>query len=145
VIRVRREFPLLRSQFYIHKPDQVNKRLGYNIHWLNSAGLPMTEKDWINPNRLTLGWMLESVVNARCVHCLLTIFDAGSGTDEFMLPEGWHWVALLDTASNDGVPVERYFEVGKPITVEEKSVIVLYGMSSQCDLADADDLLVTPR
>lgn len=143
VIRVRREFPLLRSQFYIHKPDQINKRPGYNIHWLSKAGVPMAETDWTCPNSLTLGWMLESVVNAKCVHCLLTIFNASNESDDFELPKGWHWVALLDTATSDGLPSERYIELSKALTIEEKSIVVLYGMSSQCDIEQTEELLVS--
>lgn len=143
VLRVRREFPLLRSQFFIHKPDEVNKRPGYNIHWLSKEGVPMTEVDWTRPNSLTLGWMLESVVNARCVHCLLTIFNSGNENDAFALPRGWHWVALLDTATSDGLPVERYVELEKALEIEEKSIVVLYGMSSQCDIEQTEELLVS--
>lgn len=143
VLRVRREFPLLRSQFYIHKPDEVNKRPGYNIHWLSRAGEPMTQADWSSPESLALGWMLESVVNAKCVHCLLTIFNSGSERSDFHLPKGWHWVALLDTATSDGLPVERYVELEKALEIEEKSIVVLYGMSSQCDIGELDELLVS--
>lgn len=145
VIRVRKEFPLLRSRFYIHKPEIVNRRPGYNIHWLNQNGEPMTEPDWIRNEQLTLGWMLESVVNSRCVHCLLTLFNSSGHTVPFQLPPHWHWVAILDTAASDGLPVERYVDRDAKLAVEEKSMIVLYGMSSQCDIENGDGLLSVPE
>lgn len=142
VIRVRREFPLLHSEFYIHKPDQKGKRAGYNIHWLNQDGEPMKESDWLHHDVLTLGWMLESVVNAKCVHCLLTLFNAGQTAVDFKLPGGWHWVAILDTAASDGLPVERYVDLDAQLKVEEKSMLVLYGMSNQCEIDTDEALLV---
>jgi len=136
VIRVRREFPLLRSPFYIHKPEEQLIQAGYNIHWLNKLGEPMKEIDWSQPEERCLGWLLESVVNARCVHCLLTLFNAGDKPVTFTLPGGWYWVALLDTAAGDGLPRERYVEREQTLQVEEKAMMVLYGMSSQCDTHD---------
>lgn len=142
VIRIRREFPLLRSHFYIHKPEEKNKRAGYNIHWLSRTGEPMKDGDWLKNDVLTLGWMLESVVNAKCVHCLLTLFNTGGVVEEFQLPKGWHWVAILDTAASDGLPIERYVDLEATLRVEEKSMIVLYGMSNQCDISTDNKLLV---
>jgi isoamylase len=141
VIRVRREFPLLRSPFFIHKPEEQVVQAGYNIHWLNKDGKPMQESEWANGEEFCLGWMLESVVNSRCVHCLLSLFNASDKPVNFQLPPGWYWVALLDTAANDGLPVERYVELEKALVVEEKAMIVLYGLSSQCDW-QADPLMV---
>lgn len=140
-IRVRREFPLLRSQFYIHKPDVENKRPGYNIHWLNKDGEAMSESGWLQPGVSTLGWMLESVVNAQCIHCLLTLFNPSAEPADFKLPKGWHWVALLDTASSDGLPVERYVELNASVPIEEKAMIVLYGMSSHCEAGCSSALM----
>ncbi len=134
VIRVRREFPLLRSRFYIHKPEEQVRQAGYNIHWINKDGAAMQEQDWHQPENATLGWMLESVVNAKCVHCLLTLFNSGEQTEKFALPAGWHWVALLDTATLNGLPEERYVELEQRLSVQEKSMIVLYGLSNLCDL-----------
>lgn len=133
VIRVRREFPLLHSPFFIHKPEEQVIKAGYNIHWLNKDGLPMSESDWANGDELCLGWMLESVVNSRCVHCLLSLFNASDKSVDFKLPSGWYWVALLDTAASDGLPVERYVELEKALVLEERAMTVLYGLSSQCD------------
>ena len=142
VIRVRREFPLLRSRFFIHKPEERLRRPGYNIHWLNQEGEPMTEEDWAREEACELGWMLESEVNAKCVHCLLTLFNSGSKEAKFKVPKGWHWVALLDTAISDGLPGERYIELEKTLVVGEKAMMVLYGMSSQCDLDNDPSLLI---
>ena len=133
-IRIRREFPLLRSPFYIHKPSDKEHSPGYNIHWLNKSGKPMTEPDWSQKGEPCVGWMLESVVNASCVHCLLTLFNPSSRREQFDLPESWHWVALLDTATDDGIPVEKYVDLEARISIEQKSMIVLYGMSNQCDI-----------
>jgi len=143
-LRIRREFSLLRSSFYIHKPDEKFKSPGYNIHWLNKSGGPMREMDWQSHDLSTLGWMLESVVNAKCVHCLLTLFNPGSNAEEFKLPKGWYWIALLDTAASDGLPVDRYIEMEESVKIEEKTMIVLYGMSSQCEL-DSDSMLSTDK
>jgi isoamylase len=140
VIRVRREFPLLRSPFFIHKPEEQVTQAGYNIHWLNKEGGPMTEAEWTQPEERCLGWMLESVVNAHCVHCLLTLFNSSDKAVTFTLPGGWYWVALLDTAAGDGLPRERYVDPEQTLDVEEKAMMVLYGMSSQCDIQD--DLLM---
>ncbi|MBC6903886.1 glycogen debranching enzyme GlgX [Saccharophagus sp. K07] len=141
VIRVRREFHLLRSPFFIHKPEEQVTKAGYNIHWLNRDGVPMKDEEWSRPDEVCLGWMLESVVNSRCVHCLLSLFNAGDKASSFRLPPGWYWVALLDTAATDGLPVERYVELENELVVEEKSMMVLYGLSSQCDW-QTDPLLV---
>jgi hypothetical protein len=81
------------------------------------------------------------VVNARCVHCLLSLFNSSDKPVNFQLPTGWYWVALLDTAAGDGLPMARYVELEKTTVVEEKAMIVLYGLSSQCDW-QADPLLV---
>lgn len=145
VIRVRREFPLLRSRFYIHKPEEKNKRPGYNIHWLNKDGKPMKEDEWLQDGTASLGWMLESVVNAKCVHCLLTLFNSSAELIEFQLPTGWHWVVLLDTATSDGLPVERYIELERSLDIGEKAMVVLYGMSSQCDIDGDPSLLVNKQ
>ena len=113
--------------------EQV-RQAGYNIHWINKDGAAMQEQDWHQPENATLGWMLESVVNAKCVHCLLTLFNSGEQTEKFALPAGWHWVALLDTATLNGLPEERYVELEQRLSVQEKSMIVLYGLSNLCDL-----------
>lgn len=136
VIRIRREFPLLRSRFYIHKPEDQIIKAGYNIHWYNQDGQPMKSEEWSQPDAITLGWMLESVVNARCVHCLLILYNAGDATQEFALPEGWQWVVLLDTTTEDGLPVERFVELETRLKIHEKSLIVLYGLSDNCGIKD---------
>ena len=135
VLRVRREFPLLRSHFFIHKPDESNTR-GYNIHWLNQQGLPMEQDDWQRSDNKILGWMLESLVNASCVHCLLTVFNAADDACDFILPSEWNWVALLDTSKNDGLPSDRYIELEKPLPLQGKAMMVLYGLSNQCSISD---------
>src|SRR5690606_32918076 len=102
---------------------------GYNIHWYNQDGQPMKSEEWSKPDAITLGWMLESVVNARCVHCLLILYNAGDATQEFALPVGWQWVVLLDTTTEDGLPVARFVELETRLKIHEKSLIVLYGLS----------------
>lgn len=134
VIKVRREFPLLRSNFFIHKPEELGRRAGYNIHWFNKNGQAMKQADWDKENSHSVGWMLESVVNAKCVHCLFTLFNAGEAAESFELPENWNWVGLLDTATADGLPVERYIDMEKAVVVDEKAMMVLYGMSNHCEI-----------
>ncbi len=134
VIRIRREFPLLRSRFYIHKPEDQIKKAGYNIHWYNQDGEPMKTEEWSRPDATTLGWMLESVVNARCVHCLLILYNSGDEAQGFALPTGWQWVVLLDTTTDDGLPEERFVELEKRLRVQDKSMVVLYGLSNFCEI-----------
>ncbi len=131
VLKVRRDFPLLRSRSYIHKPDP-DKKPGYNIHWLNKDGKPMEESEWQSSQCFTLGWMLESVVDRQCVHCLLTLFNSGNETVAFSLPEDWHWTVLIDTNTNNGLPGATDMELGSTINVEFKSMLILYGISNQC-------------
>lgn len=141
VLKIRRDFPLLRSRNYVHKPEVANRKQGYNIHWLNQQGKPMAEAEWQAPETLTLGWMLESVVDANCVNCLLTLFNSSDGPADFVLPGDWFWTVLLDTASADGLPKSSGEEVAKVLVLPEKSMLILYGMSSQCLLNDQEPLL----
>ena len=141
VLKVRRDFPLLRSKSYIHKPEESSA--GYNIHWLSTSGEPMTQEQWQTPKAHALGWMLESVVDAKCEHCLLTLFNAGQNPQTFKLPKQWHWVVLMDTTQSDGLPVEKYIELEADLELSEKSMLILYGMSKRCELTDQTPLVVT--
>lgn len=143
VLKVRRDFPLLRSRSFIHKPD-ANKKPGYNIHWLNANGLPMEEVQWQTPDAYTLGWMLESVADSNSVHCLLTLFNAGDETVEFTLPGDWRWVVLLDTSANEGLPEADGAQVHGKAPVKEKSMAILYGVRGTKEFETQGPLLVDP-
>jgi len=110
VLKVRRDFPLLRSRNYIHKPEEESA--GYNIHWLSTSGEAMTEEQWRKSDAHVVGWMLESVMDTKCVHCLLTLFNASDVNEPFTLPDAWHWIVLIDTVAGDGLPVDKYAELG---------------------------------
>lgn len=142
VLRVRREFPLLRSPFYIHPPEEQFKKAGYNIHWFSAQGQIMEEADWLDTDNHTLGWMLESVVNSQCVHCLLTLFNAGDQPTEFKLPGDWQWIALLDTATSDGLPEDRYAELARGVPIDGKALMVFYGLSSQCNIGVEPNIMM---
>lgn len=126
-VAIRKQFPLFRCGFYVHKPDELGSKQGYDIHWLDAQARPMRDADWQQYSRHHLMWMLESVTQAAGVQALLMVFNAGFEVESFRLPLGWHWKCLLDTRTAKGEPKLVEPLKGQAFLVHEKSVLVFYG------------------
>jgi isoamylase len=131
---IRRNFPLLRSRFYIHKPGELGSQQGFDIHWLDRQARPMRDQDWQEQNLHSLMWMLESEVASACKHSLLLLFNAEDHRQHFSLPLGWRWKCLLDSRSARGEPLLVHPPKGSAFMVHEKSLLIFYGESLDCSL-----------
>jgi glycogen operon protein len=91
--------------------------------WLRAEGGEMTDQDWADPGRRTLGWLLAG---GDAAHELLILLHAGDDDVMFALParEASAWEVVLDTAAADGAP-EGITPVNGVRTLTARSAAVL--------------------
>ena len=133
-LAIRRAQPVLRTPFYIHKPDEIGAASGFDIHWLDRQARPMRDSDWQEQNLHSLQWMLETEDAEGCKQAVLLLLNADERTQTFYLPLGWRWECLLDTRHPAGEPVMAYLPKGSAFMVHDKSLLLFFGQSLECSL-----------
>lgn len=133
-LAIRRDHPVLRTPFYIHKPDELGASSGYDIHWLDRQARPMRDVDWQEQNLHSLQWMIETEDAEACKKAILVLLNADERTHTFYLPLGWRWECLLDSRHPKGEPIMAYLPKGSAFMVHDKSLLLFYGESLECSL-----------
>ncbi|HMY40983.1 MAG TPA: glycogen debranching enzyme GlgX, partial [Marinagarivorans sp.] len=133
-LSIRRAHPVLRTPFYIHKPDELGAASGFDIHWLDRQARPMRDADWQEQNLHSLQWMLETEDAEACKQAVLLLLNADERTQTFYLPLGWRWECLLDSRHPAGEPVMAYLPKGSAFMVHDKSLLLFFGQSLECSL-----------
>ena len=107
MIALRRSQPVLRRRTFLNGQTPGSA----DVLWLRPDANEMTEADWSDPNRRTLGVLLDgqaiqerSERGERIVgDTLLILFNAGPDDVAYTLPTkpGTQWERLIDTAETD--------------------------------------------
>ncbi len=124
--QLRREFPVLHHQHYIHDDGSAD---GAAIQWLNSEGQPMREEHWQEHHNYLLGYLLSGVQSDEDdSNQIMVIFNNNTTGQGFQLPvnksnDSWQW--LVDTTEESGQPLISSVASGEKIEVTARSVAVL--------------------
>ncbi len=103
--------------------------------WLRPDGREMNSEDWADPERRTIGWLLDAAALASdparpaAGHALLILLHAGDGEVPFSLP-AWRghstrWEPLVDTTVADGATRRPPIDTGGTWTLAAQSAAVL--------------------
>jgi glycogen operon protein len=131
LIEFRHGHPVLRRDtFFAGEPDAQGLP---DIWWFRPDGRRMARRDWQQaggPVAVFLnGDAIRSVTpHGEAVHddSLILLFNAGHEAVEFLLPPrrfGAHWAVELSTS--DGITEGRDYAARQPVSVQDRSVIVL--------------------
>ncbi len=134
LIQLRRQYPLLTSKRYIHRPDEPEEKGASSVRWYNADGEEMHEEQWSEQHVHCLGWLLEKncfeTVGEHAKSTLLIMFNAGDDNIEFCLPKVPHvtqWQELVNTASHQGYSEGVHFSLGQSVQLMAKSMCLLLG------------------
>ena len=159
VLAVRKQYPLLTSVRYIHRPDEPEADVRCVVRWVGASGEEMRESHWTEQRVNSLGWILEqypveaAVLDKRTVHrqdgvkhakksvkCrIIILFNSGVEDIDFRLPigtpdaqgiEALYWNCIIDTFEPDGVP--------KLLTQKKGGLVKLHSRSMQLLVAQFD-------
>jgi len=121
VIALRAAHPVLRRETFL---DGRNGG-GVDVIWLRQDGHEMTADDWRDPERRTLGMLLngDPVTGGPGGETLLVALNAGSQPISFTPPPDRHWEIVLDT-TDPSLPVVPVPD-GLPFPMAEHSAVVL--------------------
>lgn len=133
LIAFRRRHPVLRATRYLHGRASDDEGVP-DVLWYGADGEILTHEQWHNPERLTVGLLLNGRAglgrdqHGQRVHdaCLLLILNADTAPLDFRLPErppGRRWRLLLDTAREPAWPGEALEQPA--LGLEARSVAVL--------------------
>lgn len=106
LIRLRKDYPLLHRDRFVHGEEQFEPSGFSDIQWLRSDGEPMQDADWHIPGQNVLGMLLAAEAGAAApggtrLSALVIVFNAGTTALEFKLPVSeHHWRCLLTTADS---------------------------------------------
>ncbi len=135
VIHLRRSHPAFRRRdFFQGRP--IHGGGVKDIAWLRPDGAEMTDEEWRRAYARCLGVYLsgagltETDARGRPVRDddFLVLFNAHDGPIAFRLPAPGgetEWLALLDTAREEGVPPPSAFRPGEAYSLEPRSLAVL--------------------
>lgn len=98
----------------------------------------MTEADWVDPERRTLGWRLAGPATSRHDavaptgrETLLILLHAGEDHVIFQLPVPDNdWSVLIDTAQPDGAPIDGVPADGHWRLVPRSAAVLVTGSSA---------------
>ena len=107
LIQVRRRYPLLHRDRFVHGEEQQEPTGFSDIQWLTANGEVMKESDWHDQHNKFLAMLLTGEVlpardtrfdNSRDA-ALVIVFNADTRTMKFSLPESpFHWRCVFTTA-----------------------------------------------
>jgi len=112
LIKIRRDYPLLRRDRFVHGEEHFVKTGFADIEWLQVNGKPMSDSDWHNPSGHFLAMLLAGDVipaeagssEQKTNATLIIVLNADSKQINFMLPEtqySWHQVfSSMNTESS---------------------------------------------
>lgn len=134
VIALRADSPALRQpEFFDGRPTHSGKP---DLVWFSPVGEPMTDDDWFDEKRRTLGMWLDgstSLSRDRSGELIaddnwLVLLHAGDEAVEVALPGisfGEVFVPVLDSGTPRGEPLDtRPIEAGKSVTVPARTLLV---------------------
>jgi glycogen operon protein len=120
LIRIRRDNPVFRRTAFLEGIAHPESRLK-DVTWLREDGQEMTEDDWRDPHRRTLGVLLDRTGvdllyrredDLELGHSFLLLFNAASEPIEFSVPQPISseiWEVVLDTREDAAtVPTDGY-------------------------------------
>ena len=123
VTGIRQKYSVLRSNRYIHQPEDFLEE-SRCARWVSKSGMPMQPEDWADGNSKSVGWLLETMED-NTNRLLLMVFNAHAKAVEFKLPEeqGVHyWRALVDTYINNGKPLKSKIESESTVAMEARTL-----------------------
>lgn len=126
VIGLRKSHKLFCSDAYIHQPEDLVKEQKC-ARWISASGKPMSNDDWHNKNKNTVGWILESLISGKR-EVLLLLFNASNESISFVLPEESginQWAMLLDTYVDNGVPQKKSISAKYSVPMEARTLKLL--------------------
>jgi len=122
LIRLRREYPQLRSTHWLHHPGPwTGARPAGDATLLHRLGSPMTAEQREDSGRYLFGLQLGGAAPAEGQ--LLVLLNAEAGDALFQLPAG-NWQPILDTGSRDGRPSSSN-SIEERILLKARSVTLL--------------------
>ena len=116
LIRLRRDYPLLHKDRFVHGEEQFEPSGFSNIQWLRNDGEMMQDADWHDPERKVLGMLLaangvvaaKSAPQVKKATALVIVFNADSAPVEFSLPPSeYRWHCILTTADTEVAVTDR--------------------------------------
>lgn len=135
LISLRRQYPMLRSKKYIHRPDEPDEKDASRVRWFNVGGEEMREEQWREQHVHVLGWLLErncfeTIDNSERT-MLFVVFNGGDEDMEYQLPKLPHvtlWRCLLDTARDEVVVNWGDINIESRVKVIRKSMRLLWAV-----------------
>jgi glycogen operon protein len=112
LIELRRNYPLLHRDRFVHGEEQFEPGGFSDIQWLHSEGRTMQEHDWHDPKHNALGMLLAAggdkaprPADGRTrLSALVVVYNADPAPLRFSLPPNERrWRCLLTTADIDPV------------------------------------------
>lgn len=150
LISLRRKYPLLTSDHYIHRPEEAEHEIKSVVRWVKHQGVEMTQSEWNNPDIKSMGWILEqypvfcrilpedaesdSLVIEQAKARILILFNAGEADQIFNIPVGTpdadgieasYWNCVLDTYEIDGIPKTLIQKRGGKVNLRSRSMQML--------------------
>jgi glycogen operon protein len=134
--RIRKENPVFRRISFLEGVIHPVSSLK-DVTWLREDGEEMAESDWRNPERRTLGVLLDRTgvdIRHRNPHdrdpggSFLLLFNAASSEVEFTLPapiRGDRWRVVFDTREKTATTTETGFCQGHVYGMSDRSMAVL--------------------
>ena len=104
LIRLRRDYPLLHRDRFVHGEDQFEPVGFSDIQWLRRDGLAMQDSDWHDSTHNSLAMLLAAEVPAgspaaNSSSAMVMVFNAEAQVVEFTLPASqFSWHCIFTTA-----------------------------------------------
>ena len=116
LIELRVREPVFRKRHFLHG-NSLHGGASRDVLWLAPEGRAMTDADWHDPGRKSLGMLLTGSARSsmsdwrrsRHGRTFLLLFHAGSEDQKFILPgeKACRWQPVLDTCRDDPFAVEK--------------------------------------
>jgi glycogen operon protein len=135
MIRLRRQHPTFRRRSFFRGAPLPGTGVK-DITWLTPAGVEMGEEDWKKDYARCIGvYLTEDAVAQTDLYGrpvadnrFLVLFNAHHENLSFRLPDfsgASSWVALMDTAYEDGLARDGVFNAGSEYLLQSRSVVLL--------------------
>jgi glycogen operon protein len=136
LIRLRLENPVFRRVAFLDGVEHPESRLK-DVTWLREDGREMTEADWQEPSRASLGVLLDRTgvemvqrdkADRGAGDSFLLLFNAGPVAVDFVVPAPVTadiWEIVLDTREERAAVPAHSFREGTTYTVQRRSLALL--------------------